>query len=115
MNKGTIYEDKACEFLQSKGYKILIRNFSCRFGEIDIIANDKEYTAFIEVKARKSDPLVSGLEMIHRSKIDKIRKTALFYASNRADKKYRFDVLEIVVDKDSFKYNLIQDAFSMTD
>jgi putative endonuclease len=115
MNSGTAYEDKACEFLGTKGYKILTRNFSCRFGEIDIIASNKGYIVFIEVKARKDGSMVSGLEAIHHSKIDKIRKTALFYAQDKPDKKYRFDVLEIIPNKDFLKYNLIQDAFSMTD
>ena len=47
---GTSYEIKAEEYLLQKGYKILERNFRNQSGEIDIIANDREYFCFIEVK-----------------------------------------------------------------
>ena len=42
-------EDVACEFLKKQGYKILSRNYRIRGGEIDIIAQDKEYLVFVEV------------------------------------------------------------------
>ena len=51
---GTLYEDKACEYLQSCGYTLLSRNFRTRRGEIDIIAFDKETLVFVEVKYRKT-------------------------------------------------------------
>ena len=45
-------EDMVAAFLRKNGYKIAKRNYSCRFGEIDIIAERKEYIVFVEVKTR---------------------------------------------------------------
>ena len=47
-------EDRACRFLKRKGYKIVDRNYFSRFGEIDIIAQNKEYLVFVEVKTRSN-------------------------------------------------------------
>ncbi|MFA6281156.1 MAG: YraN family protein [Candidatus Omnitrophota bacterium] len=115
MQTGKFYEDKAVEYLELQGYKVCERNFSCRFGEIDIIAQDAQYTCFIEVKARNSNYLVSGLEAVDFRKIKKIKKTALFHTSNNPDEFYRFDVLEIIHDKDCWQYNLIKGAFDFSD
>ncbi len=59
-NKRTVgaqYEDKAAQFLESKGVRILERNFRNRFGEIDIIGRDKNTYVFTEVKYRKDNRL----------------------------------------------------------
>ena len=52
---GTEYETLACEYLIRHGYQILCRNFRCRQGEIDIIARDRDYLVFIEVKYRRDE------------------------------------------------------------
>ncbi len=51
---GKAGEDNAVKYLQKQGYRILERNFRCRFGEIDLIARDKGVLVFIEVKTRRS-------------------------------------------------------------
>jgi len=51
---GNIGEVKSCEYLESEGYFILEKNFRCRFGEIDIIAQTDNVISFIEVKTRTS-------------------------------------------------------------
>ncbi len=45
----------ACEYLTRHGYQIFCRNFRCRQGEIDIIARDRDYLVFIEVKYRRDE------------------------------------------------------------
>jgi len=115
MQKGKFYEDKAANYLKLKGYSILKRNFRSPFGEIDIIATDKGYICFIEVKARNYNYLVSGKEAIDFRKIEKIKKTALFYASGNLDRLFRFDVLEIIQGKDFREYNLIKGAFDVSE
>ncbi|MFA7676639.1 MAG: YraN family protein [Candidatus Omnitrophota bacterium] len=112
--KGAFFEDRAAEFLSFKGYKILERNFRSRFGEIDIIARDFKYIAFIEVKARAHNFTVSGLEAIDKRKRDSIRKTALIYAAG-GEFLSRFDVLEIIQGRHWRRYILIKDAFRMTE
>ncbi len=50
-NVGRLGEDIACRFIESKGYRVIERNFLKRFGEIDIIATKLGVLSFIEVKA----------------------------------------------------------------
>ena len=52
---GNFGEDEAVKYLMKHSYKIITRNFSCKLGEIDIIAKDKDVLVFIEVKARTND------------------------------------------------------------
>lgn len=56
--RGAWGEDYAAAYLRRHGYCILARNYSCRFGEIDIIASDRHYVVFVEVKLRASDRFV---------------------------------------------------------
>lgn len=51
---GTFYEEMAARYLESKGYKILDRNYHCRAAELDLIALDGECLCFVEVKYRKN-------------------------------------------------------------
>lgn len=75
-NKG---EDLACKYLQKLGYKILERNYRIRGGEIDIIAKDKEYLVFVEVKTRYSHDFGLPVESMTPWKIKYLLKTARFY------------------------------------
>ena len=54
---GRFGEQLTAEYLEEKGYEIVERNFKCRFGEIDIIAQNDRYLAFVEVKTRSADGL----------------------------------------------------------
>ncbi|MDP2923023.1 MAG: YraN family protein [Candidatus Omnitrophota bacterium] len=114
MENGSFYEKKATVFLVLNGYRILERNFRSRFGEIDIIARDGKYISFIEVKARNKSYLVSGKESVDKKKMEKIKKTALFYASKKTNSFFRFDVLEIIQGNLWRQYNLIKGAFDYT-
>lgn len=72
-------EDKACEFLKKLGFKILERNYRKTYGEIDIIAIDKDVLAFIEVKTRTSNLFGFPLEAITPWKLKSLIKTAQYY------------------------------------
>ena len=84
---GFIGEDLATEALKKKDYQILERNFSNKFGEIDIIAKDKTRSAssgqdilvFVEVKTKKGEEFGSPEEMINTKKLWKIRNMANLY------------------------------------
>lgn len=73
---GKLGESHIAKYLENKGYKILKRNYHCRFGEIDIIAANEQFIAFVEVKTRKKDSLVSPFEAITPQKRQKIVLTA---------------------------------------
>lgn len=112
--KGDIGEDAALTYLVQNGYVILERNFSTRYGEIDIIARDKEYTVFIEVKSRKDFSMGLPCEAVNKYKQRKIiRMAQLYIAKNKLyDSNLRFDVMEVVSDYGLVKYlRLIKDAF----
>lgn len=78
-NLGSLGEDFACNFLTSKGYKIIERNFRSRFGEIDIVAAKDTKLIFIEVKARRNLKFGCPEEAVTENKIRKISKTAEYY------------------------------------
>jgi len=76
---GNLGEEMAVKFLLEKGYEIVERNFLKPFGEIDIIAKDKDFLVFIEVKARKNINFGFPREFVNGSKIKKIQDVAQIY------------------------------------
>lgn len=74
MKKGKGFEDIACEYLTSLGYRILHRNFCCRGGEIDIIALDGDVLVFVEVKGTTTK--LNPAERINYKKLQRIYKCA---------------------------------------
>ncbi len=103
-------EDLACEFLKKQGFTIIDRNFHSRYGEIDIIAENKQYIIFVEVKLRSRYSLVLAQESVDLSKQKKILKTACEYLQkNIIEKQPRFDVIAI----NSNDINYIENAFDL--
>ncbi len=112
---GKLGEDKAAEYLKQKGYRIRERNFRCRMGEIDLIADQNEYLVFVEVKARfQTKQLISPLISMTRKKCDRIRLLGETYLSRHKikAKQPRFDVIGIVFQNEK-QYSLehIKNAF----
>ncbi len=105
-NKG---EKRAAAFLAKKGgYKLLGRNYRCKYGEIDIIMETGEILVFIEVKARTSSKYGLGYESVTASKQEKLFKTAQHYMSENGERAARFDVVSI----DGDEITHIENAFS---
>ena len=63
---GKLGEESVCAYLKKQGYKIAARNYRIKGGEIDIVAENGDYIAFVEVKARKPDSLVTGFEAVNK-------------------------------------------------
>ncbi len=100
---GNFGERAACKYLKRNGYKILARNYVALGHEIDIIAKNKELTAFVEVKTRSlSGNYFEGTRpssAVTPEKQRSIIKTAKFYiAENRLDGRVRLDVIEVLTD-----------------
>ncbi|NLT63936.1 MAG: YraN family protein [Clostridiales bacterium] len=113
---GRFGEQAAAEYLKKKRYKIVGMNYSCRFGEIDLIAENRKYVVFVEVKLRKSDKFAEAKEFVTQSKQEKIIKTAsLWLSQNETELQPRFDVIEIYapegIESKSIKINHIENAF----
>ncbi|NFA59328.1 YraN family protein [Clostridium sporogenes] len=115
---GYFGETIATNYIKNQGYIILEKNFRCKLGEIDIIAKDKNFIVFIEVKTRYSSFYGSPSESITFRKQNKIYKTAQLYIINRNiyNKSYfRFDVIEVILNTfdNSYSVNLIKNAFQI--
>jgi len=97
VSKGAAGEVLAARFLRDKGYTVVAANYRSRFGEIDIIACDQKYIAFVEVKTRSENALFLPREAVTEGKQRKILKTALFYLQSFPTQlQPRFDVIEIL-------------------
>lgn len=99
---GSIYEEKACEYLKNKGLQIVERNFRVRQGEIDIVARDKGTLVFAEVKYRKDSFAGLPQEAVTYKKQKQISRVALFYLSFHRlplSTPCRFDVVAICKDE----------------
>ena len=89
-------EALAADHLRRAGYQIVAANWRSRFGEIDLIAADREYLCFVEVKLRKSAAFGGAGEFVDRRKQDKLCLTAELYLSRYPTRlQPRFDVIEI--------------------
>ena len=94
---GRIGENKAVKHLKSLGYKILERNYTTNFGEIDIVAKDEECLVFVEVKTRSTNDFGVPSEAVNYAKRQKYKNLANVYMlKNRlTNVDVRFDVIEI--------------------
>jgi putative endonuclease len=89
-------EALAAEYLRKKHYTVVAVGYRCRYGEIDLIVQNKKYLAFVEVKLRKSGNFARAMEYVDSRKQDRIRITASMYLSQNPTKlQPRFDVVEI--------------------
>ena len=106
---GSKGEMEAKKFLQKNKYKILEMNYTCKLGEIDIVAKDKDVIVFVEVKARSSLQYGTPAEAVTPYKQNKIRAVAKYYlmVQDAFDSDVRFDVIEVNDDV----INHIQNAF----
>lgn len=106
---GRAGEDVACQFLMSRGFKVLERNFRKPWGEIDVIAEKGSVVRFVEVKAVSRENIHSDIsreidyrpeEMVTVRKLRKLARTAALYMENQKDKReFQIDVLGIVLNE----------------
>ncbi len=100
-NLGKIGEKLALEYLQKKNFKILMRNFHCRFSEIDIIARKDNKLSFVEVKTRLGIEKGCPYEAVNLRKLKHLKLAAnYFLLKNKIrDCKLSIDVVSIVLNK----------------
>jgi putative endonuclease len=90
-------ENMAARYLRNKGMKIIMRNFRCELGEIDIIAREKQTLVFVEVKTRAYDDPTPE-DQVNQIKRDQIIQAAKYYLSRYGVPRppSRFDVVAVV-------------------
>lgn len=110
---GNFGEEMATKFLQSKGMKLLEKNFYCKTGEIDLIFRDKNVLVFVEVKLRHNPYFGLAAYAVTDKKKKKIINTARYYIQSH--KLYscmtRFDVIGIDFEEGEWKCNYYRNAF----
>lgn len=92
-------EDLAAVFLQERGLRILIRNWSCRLGEIDVIAEKNDVLHFVEVKTRRSRAFGDPQEAVTRTKLQHLQRAIEVYVAQMCtvSRDYQIDVLAILL------------------
>lgn len=108
-------EDLAADHLVKSGYRILRRNWTFGRHEIDIIAENKDFIVFVEVKTRSENFLVDPREAVNREKQKSMILCADNYIRwNNVSKECRFDVITVISLENSHKIDHIEDAFYPT-
>jgi putative endonuclease len=91
---GVAAEELAARYLATQGLRVIVRNYRCRFGEIDLIAKDGEALVFVEVRLRRSGRFGGALASITHAKQKKLIATARCYLSGLRDvPNCRFDAI----------------------
>lgn len=113
-NKG---EQFAAEYYKKLGFTVVAQNYTCRGGEIDIIAQNGEYIIFVEVKTRSENALYSPAEAVDYKKQKRLSVAAYkFLSDNKTDKQPQFDIFEVYTVNDRiYKINRIENAFEAFD
>lgn len=112
--KGKWAEKTALVFLQKQGLVLIEKNYRTRSGEIDLIMQDNNTIAFIEVRYRSSDSYVKAVETIDRRKCERIIRTSQHYlltCHQPGGFTCRFDVITITGDRKSPEIGWIKNAF----
>lgn len=108
---GAEAEDRAAAFLQQQHLRLLARNYSCRFGEIDLIMSDGETLVFVEVRMRTSAAFGGAAASITPAKQTRLIRTAQFYlAGLKPVPPCRFDAVLLSGNHSGIEW--IKNAFS---
>jgi|SRR5580704_8009331 putative endonuclease len=111
---GKEVELKALKFLQAKGLCLIVQNYTCKMGEVDLIMQDKEDIVFVEVRSRNRLDYGSASDTINHTKQRKIVKTATLFLQKNGwlYKVYsRFDVVVLQFIDNEWQLEWIKNAF----
>ncbi len=109
---GKIGEKLAADYLQSKGYEIIIRNYVFQKAEIDIIAKHNNMMICVEVKTRNSDFFGDPQEFVTKGKIKNLVKAMdAFIIENDIQLETRFDIIAVLKNKTTEELTHYENAF----
>ncbi len=108
-------EEKIAKYLKRNGYSIIIKNYRCKLGEIDIIAKDGSDLVFIEVKTRSGLSHGSPAEAVNKRKQRQISRAAQCYLAEQQlfDSPARFDVISVLSNNSNHHIDHICNAFDL--
>jgi putative endonuclease len=109
---GNDAEDAAVRHLLGKGFAVRDRNVSCRYGELDIVAERGELLCFVEVRMREHDAFGDPMQTVMSSKQNRVVKAAMHYLqTQRLERDVRFDVISVVGRGPSARVEHVENAF----
>lgn len=115
---GRTGEEMALEYLLQRGYKLLERNWRCRYKEVDLIMENIDGIHVVEVRTRKEPTAVEPEQTVDRRKQHNLEAAANSYLrSRKTTAPVHFDIVSIVLDGSGkvLRLNHIQDAFLALD
>ena len=109
---GKLGEKLAADYLQAKGYKIVVCNYVFQKAEIDIIAKHDNMMICVEVKTRNSDFFGDPQDFVTPSKIKLLVKAMdAFITENDIDLETRFDIIAVLKNKTTEEITHLENAF----
>ena len=110
-------EAVTAQYLRERGYALLASQWRCRYGELDLVARDRDGTiCFVEVKLRGGDLAGLPREAVDRRKRERLRSAAESYLSQHdlTDAPARFDVAEVYTDErhQPLRLEYLENAFT---
>ena len=115
--RGHHAEQAAARYLKEQGLSIHSSNFTCRAGEIDLVAQDGDSLVFVEVRARRTGALVGSADSVGVTKRKRLIRAARFYLHRYAlnDCFCRFDLVAVEIQFDHhYRFEWIRNAFDTT-
>ena len=96
---GRYGENRAADYLQDRGYEIIDRNWRSREGEIDLVARERDFIVFIEVKTRNGAGFGHPFEAITKDKVARMRRLATDWCSSKqiTGLKVRLDAVSVLI------------------
>lgn len=109
---GTLREDQALVYLQHAGLKLLMRNYRCRTGEIDLVMLDRKILVLVEVRYRRANNFGGAAASVDVGKQQRLHSAARHLIYTHAELRNfpaRFDI--VAIESEGSKINWIKDAF----
>jgi putative endonuclease len=94
-------EEAVAAWYRDRGYEIVVRNWRCREGELDLVVRAGRAFVFCEVKTRTSDRFGAPVEAVNRAKQDRLRRLAARWIDEAPirPREIRFDVASVMGDR----------------
>lgn len=110
--RGQDGETLACRHLEQQGLRLVMRNYRCKLGELDLVMRDGDELVFVEVRSRRAGIHGSAAESITARKRSRLIRAASHYLQRyRIDAPCRFDVLGLTRQHDEWHIEWLRDAF----
>ncbi|MEC8003608.1 MAG: YraN family protein [Pseudomonadota bacterium] len=117
-SSGAYWEERARQLIESEGATVIARNYTCRFGEIDLIALDRDRLTFIEVRYRNRSDFGSALASVSPAKQQRVLMTAQMFLASHEDycNRYcRFDIIAFDGPRGSVSAQWLKGAFGLAE